>query len=205
MCGADGVAAGDGRSAYVHHHPHAAALGPQDHLGNPGPVVVAAEAHFAQVADAGGGHFLKVSFGETLLQQQSASLHLDAARMKGCPGLRGDNRQGFGPQRAGWAARHVYLAGGDQPGDAAMQATFNEVNRPLPGRVVADDRVEMGINQAGGDGAAVGVEPGCVVRRRQFGAGPNRGNPPIAHQDGIAVQQGLVKAAGDNPADIVDK
>ena len=82
---------------------------------------------------------------------------------------------------------HVDLAGRDHRRDPAVEAGLDEVDRPLAGREVADDRVGVRVDQAGERRRAVRVDDdvGAVLVQ----AAADRRDPPVLDEDRVGVDE----------------
>ncbi len=194
------AAARDRGATRVHHHAHAARLGPPGHLGGDLGVLHARDADLADEIDAGRCHLVEVGLGEPGLQQHRARMHLHAGGAQlGERGV-GQDREGLHPGRIGGAARRVRLARRDHRGGPPVQVGIDEARLELARCVVADHRVRVVVAQPRHDGGAAGVDRGVDARPVVVG----RGDEPVTHHHGVGLARRAVDVAGDEDPDVAD-
>ena len=130
----------DRRAAGMERDGHPVALRPGDHRGGLRPGLDGPEPDLPDQAHAGRGHLGEVVLLEAELQDRGAGVDLDAGRAGVRVALRRDDRERLQPDDVLRPAREVDLAGRDRRRHAAVEAGFDEVDRPLARREVAEDR-----------------------------------------------------------------
>ena len=177
---------------------------PADHLARGRAVLDAAEADLAEQLDTGRGQFLEVVLDHFAFDHRRAGVNFHAARTQ-CPerALR-KNRHRLQTDDIARTAGHVDFAGGDHGGDAAMEVAVDPVGLVLPRRPVAGDGMDVAVDQAGGDGGAVGIDHGGgALGVDVLEAADGRDLAVLGH-DRIAVQDRLFQCPRQQQPDIAD-
>ena len=97
------------------------------------------------------------------------------------------------------------LAGRNHAGDAAVQAALDEAQHVLPRRKIADDNMDMGINQSWRQGAAIGVDDLVHIRRCQSCPCTYSGDPAIPNQHRFFLKKWIMDVARSDLSDILDQ
>ena len=169
------------------------------------PALDAAEPDLAQQLHARGGQFLEVLLDHALLDHRRPGMDLDPAGTEGVEGaLRGD-RQRLDADDILRPAGQMHLAGRDHGGDAAMEEAVDPVELALARRPVAEDGMDMAVDQAGGERRALGVDldRGACSLSRSF-ALPMAVILPSIGDDGIGIEDRMLEIAREQQADIAD-
>ena len=139
-----------------------------------------------------------------MLKDRRARADLDAAGSEGRIGAGDRDGECLEPDDVLRTARHVRLAGRDHRRDPAVEGRLDEVDRPLAGREVADDRVGVRVDEAGDDGRPFGVDDdvGVVAITHAVADGID---PAVDDRDRVAIDERRVDVARDDPADAGDQ
>src|SRR5262249_43467372 len=92
------------------------------------------------------------------------------------------------------------LAGGDDAGDSPVQIVADPVRRILRGRVLAEARVGVGVDQPRAHRAAPGVDDDLGVLR----GAADLADDPVLDEERLCVADGLLGIAGDQTPDVLD-
>ncbi len=101
-------------------------------------------------------------------------------------------------------AGHVDLAGRDHGGDPAVEIAVDPVGLVLPRRPVAGDRVDVAVDQARGDGGAVGIDDRGGALGVDVLETSDRGDLAILGHDRIGIQDRLLQSPRQQQPDIAD-
>jgi len=168
------------------------------------PVGQSSEADLSEQFHAGAGELGEIAFHHAVLNHRRAGMQLDAARSKvRVSALRGDRHRLEADDVARPAGR-MDLASRDHRGDAAVEAAVDPVELLLARGVVADDRVDMAVDQAGAEGDALGVDDGRGPGGIKVLLVSHGGNPVAFADDAVAVDQRLLDPAREDLADVAD-
>src|SRR5581483_11160904 len=191
------------RATRVHRCHHAVFLCPGDHR----RVVVrrlhAAEAGLRQ-PHALLRDLLEVRLDQARLEDDRAGIDAHAARAQVLEALfrrYGERLDAFRILRP---AGHVHFRGADGGRGAAVRIAFEEADRPLTRRPVAEGVVHLRVDQSRDGGCAVGVNH--HVERLQIGRRRSDGGYfSIGHLDAVALGVRCAPVAGDDGAEIDDR
>ena len=184
--------AGDRRAAGVDRALNSVFARPVDHLLTGGAVLDRAEADLSQQLYACVGEVLEVLLDHAVFDHRSTGVDLDAAGAEiFVPALRGD-RHGFEANDIPWATGHVDLSGGNQRGDAAVQGAVDPMELLLAGRVVADDGMNVAVDQTGGERDAVGIDRGGCTVCVEVLLAANSGNLSVLGDDAIGFEDRIL-------------
>ena len=138
------------------------------------------------------------------LEDRRAGVDLHAGGPQVRVRLGRDDRERLQPDDVLRPARQVDLAGRDHRGHAAVQARLDEVDRLLARREVAEDRVGVGVDQAGNRRRALGVDRLVERRPRRVAVepAPDGRDPAVLDQDRVGVRERRVDVAGDERPDV---
>ena len=107
----------------------------------------------------------------------------------------GEDCQGFHTRSVVGPSWRVYLPCRNHAGDAAMGVAVDEVHNFLPGLVIPDGDMEVGVYKTGQDSGAVGVDDGVGGVGVQLVRPADGANLAILHQHAVAPQQGLIQVS----------
>ena len=114
------------------------------------------------------------------LEHRGAGVQLDPARAEVRERALGRDRQRLDPDHVPRPSRQMDLARRDHRRDAAVQEAVDPVQLALAGRPVAEHRVDVAVDQAGGERRALGIDDDVGVRRhrRPWPGRPRRSGRP---------------------------
>jgi hypothetical protein len=120
-----------------------------------------AKPDLSEVFNAGFGKFCKIFFDHAVLNNRCARVHFHARGAKILiPALCRDGHS-FKANNIFGTAGHVDFAGGNHCRHPPMQGRVNPVKLLLARCVITDDRMHMAVNEAGGQGDALGINDTC--------------------------------------------
>jgi hypothetical protein len=88
------------------------------------------------------------------------------------------------------------LASGNQAGNPAVHIAVYEVHHLLAGLIVSYHHVEVGVDEAGHNSGAVGVNQGLSAGGVYLGTPVYPGNLAVFDHNGIAANQGMFQVTG---------
>jgi hypothetical protein len=150
------------------------------------------------------GHLGEVFLDHALLDDRCAGMHLHAAGAEGVEAaLRGDRERLEADDVLGTAGQ-MHLAGGDHRGDAAVEEGVDPAELALPRRPVAEHRVHVAVDQAGRDGAALGVDRHLRLIEIEIPGLADRGDAAVDGDDRVGIEDRPREIAGEQQPDIPD-
>jgi len=165
-------------------------------------VGVAAEA-VLRVMDAVPGHLREVVLRQARLEDDRAGVDLHAVRMEVREALRRGDRERLRGDGIVRPARRMHaFTRGDDRRDATVHIRVEEVDGLLPGCVVAEHDVAVGVDEPGDDGRAPAVHHDVGARRACLRRGAQGGDPPVLNQDRLGLEPGRREDAGREGADV---
>ena len=202
--GVDQARAGDRGAAGVDGGLDAVFAGPIDHLLGGFAVFDGAETYFAQKGDAGVGEVFEVLFDHAVFDHWGACVDFHAGGAEVfVPTLCGDGHC-FEAHHVLGAAGHVDFARGDQGCYPAVQCAVDPVELLLARGIVADDGVDVAVDEARCEGRAVGVDRCGGVFAIKVGLGAPCGDFTVGGNQAVAVEDWCVDIARQDEADISD-
>ncbi len=148
-------------------------------------------------------HVGKIIVSKTRFENDGTGMHAHAAWAVILERFARRDRERLDPRWIARPTRHVHFRCADAGRDAAMDIAFEEADRLLPGRVVAERDVDVGVDQTGhrhhtgrinGD---VGI---CDIA-----AATDRGDLVAVDEDGVTGRDWLGEITRENCADIEDR
>src|SRR6185436_13796617 len=110
--------------------------------------------------------------------------------------------QGLEPHDVFRASRQVHLAGGDRGGDAAVHGGVDEVHGALARREVAEDRVDVGVDESRHHRRPPAVDDGVGVLVE---TATDAGDDTVAQHQGVGVEKGAAQIAADQATDVAEE
>ena len=99
---------------------------------------------------------------------------------------------------------HMHFGCGDGRCRSAVNVAFEEADRSLARRVVAEGDVHMGIDQARDCDRPVRIDHHVALGDLRSRSGPDVDDPALVHDDGVTGRDRLAPVAGQNGAQIDD-
>jgi len=196
--------AGDRGTAGVDRALHAVLAGPVDHLAGCGTILDRAEADFAEKPDTGFGQGLEILLLHAVFDDGCSGQHLDSRGSEIFVPALGRNRHGFQADDVLWPARHVDLASGNHRRHTPVECRVDPVQLVLPGGVISDDRMDMAIDESGGQSHASGINDGIGTAGVEVGRESEGVDRAINGNNAVPVEDGVFDFAGEDQSDIPD-
>ena len=167
-------------------------------------VLDAAEAHLAKELHARIGQVLEILLRHFGLDAGCPGMDLDARRTEiGELPLRRDG-ECLEAHDVTRAARRVHLACRNHGGDAAIEVRIDPAQLVLAGRPVPRHRVDMAVDQAGGECRAIGIDDERGMVLIHVLRTPDRRDASILRHHGIRLDDGALQRAGEDQPDVPD-
>ena len=198
----DRAGPGERRAAGVVRGDHPVGPAPGDHRSGIRAGLDRAQPDLADEPDPGRRQLDEVRLDHPELQDRRAGPDLDATWTDVGVAVVHRDRQGLQADDVLRATRQVDLARRDHRGHAAVQRGLDEVRGPLARRVVAEDRVRVGVDEAGHDGRPMSIDDDVRVGLEPA---PDRLDAPVGDDDRVGIEQRGGDVARDELADPGDQ
>ena len=160
----------------------------------------APQPHLSEQPHASRVHLVEVVLHEAMFEQERTADHLGSPWSQRRPTEARRYRHGLGPGGGPRAPRPVGLTGRDERGDPAVQVTRHPARGVLPGRVVAEHRMGMGVDQSRHDRPAMDVETPRRTTWVDIVAPADGAQLPVRYQQCIALDHGVLEQSRDDAA-----
>ena len=202
--GVNQARAGDRRPAGVNGGLNAIFAGPVHHLPRGFAVLDGPQPHFAHQGHARIGEVLEVLLLHPVFDDRRARMNLDAGGPEILvPTLRG-NRHGLEADHILGPPGHMHLARRDQRCHPAVQGAVDPMQLLLSGRVIADDRVNMAVDQSRRQRDPLGIDNGVRPVAIQIAFLTPLRDFTVDCDQAVGVQNGVFHLARQHLSNVLD-